>query len=343
MDQPFALFPVSVLKPLKGVDPDLEANLQSFFELDYPDFELLFSVASPADPAHALVRKLVRRNPGIKARVFVGEIPIGPNPKVNNLIKSYEGAANDWVLISDSNVRAPRDYLRRLVAHLDPGVGMVTAVVAGTEPGGAGGQLEATFLNTFYARWMCTASRLGKPCVVGKSMLFQRTTAARFGGLRSLGRYLAEDYMAGEAMHRLGLKVVIACDPVRQVIRNHTLESFWSRHLRWGRIRKAQAPLAFLLEPLTHPLISGCLGAIAAANLFQAVPAAFIAVHLLLWSACDLLLMRRLEGELPLLRPIYWFVRELLHLPLWLHIGAGNTVNWRGQRLTLLSGGILSK
>ena len=170
--------------------------------------------------------------------------------------------SHDWVLISDSNVRVNPDYLKRLVAHLSPGVGMVTAVIAGQDASGVGGNLEATYLNTFYARGMNIAAGFGRVCVVGKSMLFQRSTAKRFGGMRTLGCYLAEDYMAGEAMRRLGLQVVIACDPVEQVIGEYSFDSFWKRHLRWGRIRKRHGMSAFALEPLTGAFVSGVLGAV---------------------------------------------------------------------------------
>jgi ceramide glucosyltransferase len=341
LDTPFALFPVSILKPLKGVDAGSEENLESFFRLNYPDFELLFSVADAHDPAARTVRQLMAKYPGVKSRLIVGAIDIGPNPKVNNMVKSYEQASNDFVLISDSNVRVPTDYLKRLVAHWGPDVGLVTAIVAGRSPDGAGGLLEATFLNTFYARGMFMAWAVGRPSVIGKSMLFRRSDAARFGGIRALGCYLAEDYMAGEAFRHLGRKVVLATDPVHQHIGEHTLQAFWSRHLRWGRIRKAQAPLIFAIEPPFGAITSGLIGAWAALHTLAIAPAAFLTIHLTLWSACDYFLLRKLGGKADFRWPILWFAREFLSLPLWAHIASGNTVNWRGRKLRLLSGGVL--
>lgn len=341
LDAPFNLYPVSILKPLKGVDAGLRENLETFFNLDYPDYELLFSVPSAADPAYVVAKRLIAQYPSVKARIFVGEANIGPNPKVNNMLAAYESATNDWILISDSNVRVGRAYLKRMVAHLEPGVGMVTAVVAGREAKGLGGKLEATFLNTFYARGMRVADRFGKPCVVGKSMLFQRSTAKRFGGIRNLARYLAEDYMAGEAMRRLGLKVIIMNDPVVQIIGEYSLTSFWQRHIRWGRIRKAQAPIAFFFEPLTGCFVSGALGAWSAAQLFNVAPSNMLAAHLAIWSFCDLLLMMQFSRQSHGMMPIWWLLRELTAVPLWLNIASGKTVNWRGKKLTLQSGGIL--
>lgn len=343
MDAPFGLYPISILKPVKGVDADLRNNLESFFYLNYPHFELLFCVPSHRDPACKVVEELIVKHPWVNARLFVQESNIGPNPKVNNLIRAYELAAYDWVLVSDSNVLVPPDYLRRLVAHLDVDVGMVTSVVAGRHPKKAGGELESVYLNTFYARWMCLAEMAGKTCVVGKSMLFRRSVAERFGGMRNLARYLAEDYMAGEAMRKLGLRVVVAADPVCQVIGKYAFKDFWSRHIRWGRIRKAQAPIAFAFEPVMGCFASGWLGAWALAGTFGISMSEFFALHLMAWSTCDFLQMKLLNPEIRWTSALAWFGREILAFPQWVHIASGNTVNWRGNRLRIQAGGVLSE
>jgi ceramide glucosyltransferase len=343
LDAPYNLFPVSVIKPLKGIDPGLEANLEGFFELDYPDFELVFCVPSANDPAKPLVQRLIARHPQVRAHLLVGETIVGPNPKVNNLLKAYETAAHDWVVISDSNVRVRPDYLKRMVAHLEPGVGLVTSIVSGHGGKGFGAGLEAVYLNTFYARGMNLADFSGRACVVGKSMLLRRSVAARFGGMRALARYLAEDYVAGEAVKALGLRVVIASDPIEQVIGEHSLGSFWKRHVRWGRIRKTHAPLTFALEPLLGAVASGVLGAYGFATLVDLPMSTFLVFHLGLWSACDIFLMRRLGAPIKWSTPIAWFARELLALPQWLHVASGNTVEWRGQRLAIGPGGILER
>ncbi len=311
--------------------------------MNYPDYELLFSVADANDPAARVVRGLIAQYPQVDARLIIGAIDIGPNPKVNNMVQSYEQAKNDFVLISDSNVRVPTDYLKRLVAHWSPDAGLVTALVAGRSAEGIGGFLEATFLNTFYARGMFFAWTFGRPSVIGKSMLFRRSEASRFGGIRALGRYLAEDYMAGEAFRYLGRKVILAADPVHQHIGKHSLSAFWSRHLRWGRIRKSQAPAVFLIEPVLGSLASGLIGAWAALEAFNIAPALFLSIHLTAWSACDYYLLRKLGGKADYRWPLVWFLREFLSLPLWAHIASGSTVNWRGKKLRLLSGGVLEQ
>lgn len=324
--------PVSVLKPLKGADSGLRENLESFFRLDYPDYELLFSVAEGGDPAVKVVNELRKLYPGVRARLICGAENVGFNPKVNNLTRSYRQASSDIILISDSNVRVHSGYLRRKVAFLTPGVGVVTAAVAGHEPRGWGGMLEATYLNTFYARGLNLAFATGNPCVIGKSMLFRRSVAARFGGLRALADYLAEDYALGEEMRKLGLSVALADEAVPQHVGEYSFRSFWDRHLRWGRIRKAHAPAAFLAEPLFTPLAAI---AIAGAARGPVTALATLAV----WLGSDLILMRKFSGSLPAWAPLAWVAREALALPLWIAVASGNSVQWRGATLHLSFGG----
>lgn len=334
---------VTVLKPLKGVDPGLERNLISFFEQDYPDFELILSAADKDDPALAVVTKLLRRYPNVAARVIAGAKDAGPNPKVNNLLDGYASARNDWILISDSNVRADEDYLARLMAETDARTGVVTSIVAGTSAKSFGGLLEATFLNTFFARGMRLLARFGRTCVVGKSMLFRKSVVERLGGLRTFAIYLAEDDFLGQAVSQLGYRLQIARDPVPQHIGRYAFSTFWSRHVRWGRIRKSAAPAAFWIEPLSYSWPSGLIGSLGL-NLLTDAPwilsfAGFMAV----WALCDALLMSKLHRGLPFWWPVAWVAREALALPLWAAIACGDSVAWRGKRFIVRWGGLLEE
>lgn len=343
LDAPYGLYPVSILKPLKGADNGIRENIKSFFELDYPSYELLFSVADATDPARFLVEDLIDRYPWVDAKLVVGAVEAGPNPKVNNLVRTYDMAKHDLILISDSNVRVPKNYLKRVTAHLENGIGVITAAVAGRDAESFGGMLEATYLNTFYARWMHLSTALNQPTVVGKSMLFSRKTAARFGGIRAMARYLAEDYMTGIAMKRLGLRTVIQSDAVHQHIGKYSFADFWARHIRWGRIRKSQAPAAFMAEPLVGPVLSAIAGAIAATAMFPSLSVSeFLTAHFGLWSLCDLAMAAVMNKGLRMWMPIAWLARELLALPMWAHTALGNTVLWRGRTLALQSGGLLT-
>ncbi len=333
---------VSILNPLKGLDFQLEENLESFFRLDYVKFELLFCVASEDDPSFEIIQRVASKFPRVRSRIFCGEVKIGGNPKVNNLIKSYQAAAHDWILVSDSNVRVPPDYLQTVTQDFDDQTGIVTAVVSGQYLGrGFGAPLEATYLNTFYARWMTIAVWFGAPVVIGKSMLFRRSEANRFGGFDVLSRYLAEDYMAGHAMKLLGKKVKVMHEPVVQMIGDYSLKEFWSRHVRWGRIRKSQSPLTFPLEPILSFWVSGSLGALGLSHFTNWGFAVGLSIHALVWFLCDVALMLRMKESMRPQNLVAWLVRETLHVPLWVHAAAGNTVNWRGNKLTLNQGGLL--
>lgn len=300
-------------------------------------------MASFEDPAYPVVKKLLENHPQVSAKLIVQPVDLGPNPKVNNMMRSYELAQNDLILISDSNVRVPADYLKKLSnSARDKKVGMVTAVISGFESEGMGGKLESIFLNTFYARWMRLLFFIGRPCVVGKCMLFRKSVAKRFGGIGVLARYLAEDYMAGEAVKRLGLKVVLAQEPVKQCIGKLTLKQFWSRHIRWGRIRKSQVFLAFLIEPFLGSVVSGGLGATAFNLIYHFNPIEFFGLHMLGWFLLELPLFWKSQKKVAFLDFIFWLMREFLAFPLWLNIALGNTVHWRGKNLTLEPGGLLA-
>ncbi|MBI3543628.1 MAG: glycosyltransferase [Deltaproteobacteria bacterium] len=335
--------PVSILKPLKGVDSGLRENLQSFFSLDYPKFELIFSVADARDPACRLIEDLMDKNPGVDARLIIGAVEVGPNPKVNNMMRGYHQAKYDVTLISDSNVRVPANYLTVLMPDLDDETGVVSAVVSGQAPQGLGGRLEATFVNTFYARWMILGSALGFPMVIGKSMLFRRSVSARFGGIQNLSKFLAEDFMAGQAMMHLGLKIKHMRIPCPQVIGKHSFSDFWNRHVRWGRMRKVQSPLALFFEPVNGPIVSGLLGAFAAHKLFGVAFGTFFAAHVGFWFLNDLVVMSFLGAEIPYATPLFWLLREATSIPHWMHILSGNTVLWRGAKLKLQPGGTLAE
>lgn len=332
--------PISVLKPLKGLEPGLEANLRSSFEQDYPEFELIFCVADSDDPVLPLIGSLLDQYPQVQARLHVGAPTSEVNPKICNLLPGYALARHELILISDSNVRVGPTHLFDVAEKMDDGVGVVTAVVIGTEPEGIGANLEAVFLNTFHARWMQILYGLGHPCVVGKTMLFRRSAMERFGGLRCLGPFLAEDYMAGQIMRRLGLRTELVATPVPQPIGNSSFERFWMRHVRWGRLRRAQLPPSYYAEPFQSLVGSSLVCALAMGiSGWPVLP--FLAVHFALWASADFLLMFALGARPGPKVVLVWLLREILALPHWLHVGMGDTIDWRGRSMRLCPGGLI--
>lgn len=308
--------------------------------MDYPEYELLFTVGEAEDPAVKIVQELQRKYPSVSSELIVSETSDEVNPKINNLLDSYKKAKWDLLLISDSNIRVQPHYLRRLVPDFRGNVGIITGVVAGVSPRGLGGFLEASYLNTFFTRWMFVTKHLGVPSVVGKSMLFRKQTIERIGGIKTLGSYIAEDYMAGHAMRKLDLRIELMRSPVEQYIGIYSLKQFWKRHLRWGRIRKSIAPIAFLAEPLFFSSISGVAGAFALGNWFDITFLEAWGLHMIAWAIMDLSL-HSLSDRFSMQALGAWFVREALALPLWGSILFGHTVDWRGARYRLLQGGLV--
>jgi len=330
------LEPISILKPLKGVDEGIEENLKSFLDLDYPSFEILFSVADELDPVVPIVRKLLAMHPHVRATLKICKFHSGPNPKINNLLSIYQDAKYDWILISDSNTRMSPQHLRVLAQQFKKGVAMQSSVVAGVEASSIGGLLECAFLNTFYARSVLILNTLGHPCVIGKAMMFRKSVLERTGGLRSLEVHIAEDYAAGKKLQQLGFRVQISRNPIRQHIGRYGFITFWTRHIRWGRLRKMQAPLVFLVEPFFNSIISGLVGAFAFSKLFGSSPYVFFAAHVSGWFLLDLIVFERVDERPDITFLPIWILREFLHFPLWIHIAMGNTINWRGKIIHLV-------
>ena len=331
--------PISILKPLKGVEEGIQENLRSFFLLDYPRYELIFGVADTKDEVIRIVADLIRQYPKIDVKISVGEVHIGENPKVNNLVVPYQMAKYDLLLISDSNVRVPGNYLHSIMSQLRPGVGLVSGVVVGRYSRSFGGRLEANYLNTFLARWMNLSLLFHRPLVMGKSMLFRRSLMDLCGGIDALSHYIAEDFAAGTLLKKLGLRVALMKEPVTQYLGRFRFSNFWARHLRWGRIRKSCSLGAFLMEPLSSPIISGLIGAVALQYWTGKPWILFLAIHLLVWSLHDMLMLWIMGEKVCLTAWAAWLVFECLNLPIWLHVAFGRTICWKGNRLVLTPGG----
>src|SRR5882724_2610070 len=203
--------PVSVLKPLNGADDGLYENLRSFFEQDHPELELVFGVTSPTDPSLSVVARLRAEFPAIQCRIVVHEGSAALNPKVRNLLGMLPHATHDLLLISDSNVRAPRHYVSELARlHASTGAGIVTNLFAGSDERTLGAALENVQLNGFCAAGSALPTLSGDAAIIGKSTLFSRKALDSLGGLSRLSCVLAEDFILGKMFENAGLRVLIA-------------------------------------------------------------------------------------------------------------------------------------
>lgn len=326
---------LSVLKPLCGADAGLEANLESFFQQDYPAFELIFGVEKADDPAVGVVDALRRRYPHVASLLVVHDGVPGLNPKVRNLRGMLPAARYDMIVISDSNIRAPAGYLYDLAAQLRAGtrpVGLVTNLFRGGHDDSLGSALESVQLNGFCAAAAAMATTLGDSLVIGKSMMFSRRVFERLGGFESVSHVLAEDYVMGKKFEHAGYEVRIAPIVLDNVTSGTTLQSFVARQLRWAMLRCRLRPTAYLFEPVTSPLVLlpvawFCVGP--AALLWAAV----------LFFARDVVQWVQLRGPSRLWLPfLLGPARDLLLLWVWLLAPWSRHVSWRGHRVRLSAG-----
>ncbi|KAL0578605.1 Ceramide glucosyltransferase [Marasmius crinis-equi] len=373
---PSAVPGVSILRPLKGLDTNLYENLESTFTQQYPNFEILLSVADEHDQAVPVARELIAKYPSVNAKVVIGEEIVGANPKVNNLMKSYKLAAHDILWVIDSNVTAQPGTLARAVdalqSHTRSGkrIGLVHHVpFAYSTESRIGSRIEEAFLNTNHAKMYLAINTVAvESCVVGKSNLYRRSDLERVNGsfrpiksaeanakqeglcgLPAFGKYMAEDNIIASALwHELGLRHDLSCDVARNVVGSMSFQDYVWRRVRWIRVRKHMVLLATLLEPFTESMVVAVIGSLAARNLFGFPLWLFTALHFSFLLYVDLDVYASLAGH-PLPASIRWeflagwFMREVLTLPIFLIAIFGDEVVWRGKKYRILQNGEIAQ
>jgi ceramide glucosyltransferase len=333
--------PVTIVRPLCGVDNFVEQTLASTFRLDYPEYEINFCLARADDPVAPVVCRLIAAHPEVPARLLIGADNTTPNPKLNNVIKGWEAARHDWIILTDSNVLLPSDYIQRMRARWcgdgrRSDTGLVCSVPIGSRPANFWAELECAFLNTFEARWEYAADTLGNGFAQGKNMLFRRDLVEAGGGIRALGAEMAEDAAATKLVREAGLRVRLVNNPFEQPLGYRYGAEVWRRQLRWARLRRMTFPLYFLPELLpgiVPPMLAG-LYALSGLGFRAAVFALLLAVP---WYGAELALARRAGWHSSWRMPAAFLLRDLLIPALWVGAWVGDTFAWRG---TAMDGGI---
>ena len=323
---------VSLVRPLCGIDNYAADTLSSTFALDYPHYEILFCVASAKDPVVPFVKRLMAENPTRAARLLIGDDPVSQNPKLNNVVKGWRAARHCWIVIADSNVLMPPDYIQRLFARWRADTGLVASPPIGCRPDGIWAEVECAFLNTYQARWQYIVDTFGFGFAQGKTMLWRRADLDAAGGIEALGKEVAEDAAATKVVRDAGLKVRLVDRAFAQPLGRRSATEVWSRQLRWARLRRASFLLYFLPEALSGAVLPMILiGYIASA--FHSPAMLWVAGFAALWYGAEMALAFAAGWHAPALYPLYGFLRDLL-LPV-LFIGAlrGNGFVWRGNRM----------
>src|ERR1700731_3683604 len=239
------LAPVSILKPLKGTDPDIYESFRSHCLQDYPAYEIIFGVSDADDPAVASVKQLQREFPEHAIQLIVSPDKLGANVKVSNLEQMLHAARYQHLLVNDSDIRVERDYLRRVIAPLvEERVGMVTCLYRGIAASTLGSQLESLGISTDFCPGVLVARQLenGLRFGLGSTLAFRRTDLERIGGFHSIVDYLADDYELGRRIAGLGLQVLLSDLVVETHLPAYALRGFFAHQLRWARgVRDSRA------------------------------------------------------------------------------------------------------
>jgi ceramide glucosyltransferase len=335
--------PVSILKPLKGIDPDIYDSFRSHCLLDYPEYEIIFGVSDPDDPAIASVEKLRREFPRRRIHLTISPKALGANLKISNLAQMLPSARYEHLVVNDSDIRVEPDYLLRVVAPLaNKKVGMVTCLYRGVAGATLGSRLESLGVSTDFCAGVLAARQLegGIRFGLGSTLALRRADLAKIGGFESLLDYLADDYELGKRLADLGLGIELSDVVVATYLPAYDLSGFISHQLRWARgVRDARAG-GYLSLAFTFGLMWSFLALILAHGpawawtLFGLVFALRLAVAVVVGR--NVLRDRQLFEHLWLLP-----VRDLVAVGVWIASFAGHSVTWRGDRFELKKGRLI--
>ncbi len=324
---------VSLLRPVCGIDNFAAETLASSFALDYPNYEVIFCVARADDPALAILRPLIDAHPDVPSRLLVGDDRISANPKLNNIIKGWDAAMHQWIIMADSNVLMPPDYIARLLARWRSDTGAVCSMPIGSCPHNFWAEIECAFLNTLQARYQYVSESLGFGFAQGKTMLLRRDVVERAGGIRALADAAAEDAATTKLVRSAGLRVHLVDNPFEQPLGWRTAGEVWSRQLRWSRLRRVSFAWLFLPEIFVGSALPLLAVAIAAAGYGLSVPAA-IGMLLFIWFGAEIALAHCTGWHRSARLTMALLVRDLLLPALWIGALLGSDFVWRGNEMT---------
>lgn len=322
--------PVTILKPLRGLDLGLDENLRSFFTLQYREFELVFALQDTADPAHALVERLCAEHPHVTARIVItGPPPDGwNNAKCWQLARAWSDVRHDLVVMSDSDIRVTPDFLDRLEPSFDVATCPYRAV------GGPSfwSRTEAIGMNTEFLSGVLTARYLeGVRFAVGPTLFCRKDVIAAIGGWEQLQEFLAEDFVIGNRAAEKGYRVGLSRQVVEHRIGSEPIGKNFAHRLRWYRSTRRSRPAGYVGQLFTMPLPLAIL---------------LVGVAPQWWPLAALLLVARVAAGVATMSlvsakadPMSWIVQDLLSFGFWVAGFFGNTIAWRDRRYILHADG----
>ena len=334
--------PVSILKPLRGVDPQMYESFRSHCVQDYPEYEIIFGVSEPDDPAVAGVQQLIREFPHCKIRLLVCPEVLGNNRKTSNLVQMLAFAQYDHILINDSDIHVTPDYLRRVMAPFArPQVGMVTCPYRGIAADTLGSKLESIGISTDFIAGVLVARQIegGIHFALGSTLAMSRTALEAIGGLRPLVDYLADDFELGYRIAKAGYEVVLADIVVETHLPAYSFRGFFEHQIRWARSTRDSRRLGYVGLLLTFGLPWAIFAVLFAPfswwSWFALAAAAVLRAAVALKVGVGVVHDRAVWRNLWLLP-----LRDLVAFWVWFASFANNKVHWRGDVFILKDGKI---
>ena len=334
---------ISILKPLKGVDSQTEACLDSWFSQEYPgDLELLFGVSSPDDPACEVVQRLVARYPHRKAELVIANPVLGPNAKVSTLCYLEKAATHQHLIISDADVFISPDFLPVLVTALrDDSVGIVNCFYALGQPRTLPMRFEAVAGNADFWTHVLQAVTL-KPMdfALGAVIAMRERDLQKIGGFESILEFLADDYQLGNAIANSGKTLEICTIPVECHAQPYGWRSFWAHQVRWGRTIRVCRPVAYFFSILGNGTLWPLLAfAFVTSTTGRIVFAAMFILRMLAAVSNYARLTRQSPWWVAPLAP----VQDIGQTLIWIVSFLGNEIVWRGERFRVNRSGKLTR
>jgi ceramide glucosyltransferase len=331
--------PLSLLKPVCGLEPDLETNLCSFFTQDYPEYEILFAVRNPDDPAVPLLKRLMENFTQVPCRLLI----TGPSPyanaKVFSLEKLAEASSHEILIITDSDVSVDPAYLKSMAhAFVDEGTGAATSLYRGVGGADLWSKLEALGMSTEFMAGVIVAEYLeGMKFTIGPSMAITRTCLKAIGGFKSIAEYLADDFVMGEKAAAAGYRVILSGHAVSHHAYSLGFLKSFRHRLRWNRSSRYSRPAGYFGQGFTYGLVWALL-------LFAAAPTVWsdgiLGSSLLLRLGLAYSMGKKLLKDPVAMRRVALIpLQDILSWATWMGGFLGREIVWRGQRYRLLNGG----
>ena len=333
--------PITILKPICGLDIDTYENFASFCQQDYPEYQIIFGVRDERDLCVEVVKKIIDDFPEIDIRLVVSDRTIGTNLKVSNLANAEAEAKYSLLLLADSDVRVGPDYLRRVIQPMrDPVVGVVTCLYRPVVRGWVA-ILEAVGISTEYHASILVARSLeGMKFALGPTIVIRKTALVAVGGFLAIADYLADDFQLGYLPAQAGYKVVLSDYVIEHAIATESFIDLINRQTRWNCCTRVSRPWGYLGLIFTHGT------AISLLLLMATVGSIFGWAGLIVTLSTRLIMawvvgVRSLKD--PVAKKFLWLVplRDLISFALWCYSFVGDTFEWRGRRLRLTKGGKL--